>query len=80
MAIAILLCLFSCLIGLYRLQTSEFKLAQNQSSALKSDAKHVGKFLILALPFFILLFIFFPALTATLAYSNSRTKKCHGDE
>ncbi|NNH01484.1 DUF3488 and transglutaminase-like domain-containing protein [Acinetobacter sp. ANC 5414] len=62
MAIVIVLCLFSCLIGLYRLQTSEFKQAQNQSSALKTDAKHVGKFLILALPFFILLFIFFPRL------------------
>ena len=62
MAIVILLCLFSCLIGLYRLQTSEFKQAQNQSSALKTDARHVGKFLILALPFFILLFIFFPRL------------------
>ena len=53
MAIVILLCLFSCLIGLYRLQTSEFKQAQNQSSALKTDAKHVGKFLILALPFLV---------------------------
>ncbi|WP_407303862.1 transglutaminaseTgpA domain-containing protein [Acinetobacter sp.] len=62
MAIVILLCLFSCLIGLYRLQTSEFKQAQNQPSALKTDARHVGKFLILALPFFILLFIFFPRL------------------
>ncbi|NNG77704.1 DUF3488 domain-containing transglutaminase family protein [Acinetobacter sp. ANC 4277] len=62
MAIVILLCLFSCLIGLYRLQTSEFKQAQNQSSALKTDAKHVGKFLVLVLPFFILLFIFFPRL------------------
>lgn len=62
MAIVIILCLFSCLIGLYRLQTSEFKAAKNQSSALKTDAKHVGKFLLLALPFFILLFIFFPRL------------------
>ena len=62
MAIVILLCLFSCLIGLYRLQTSDFKHASNPSAALKTDAKHVGKFLILALPFFILLFIFFPRL------------------
>ncbi|MGB8695653.1 DUF3488 domain-containing protein, partial [Acinetobacter sp.] len=54
MAIVILLCLFSCLIGLYRLQTSDFKHASNPSAALKTDAKHVGKFLILALPFFIL--------------------------
>ncbi|OAL81562.1 transglutaminase [Acinetobacter sp. SFB] len=62
MAIIILLCLFSCLIGLYRLQTSDFKHASNPSAALKTDAKHVGKFLLLALPFFILLFIFFPRL------------------
>jgi len=62
MAIVILLCLFSCLIGLYRLQTSDFKHASNPSAALKTDVKHVGKFLILALPFFILLFIFFPRL------------------
>ena len=62
MAIVILLCLFSCLIGLYRLQTSDFKHASNPSAALKTDAKHVGKFLLLALPFFILLFIFFPRL------------------
>ena len=62
MAIVILLCLFSCLIGLYRLQTSDFKHASNPSAALKTDAKHVGKILILALPFFILLFIFFPRL------------------
>ena len=62
MAIMVLLCLFSCLIGLYRLQSSEFKDAQNQSSALKNDAKHVAKFLMLALPFFVLLFVFFPRL------------------
>lgn len=62
MAIMVLLCLFSCLIGLYRLQSSEFKDAQNQSSALKTDAKHVAKFLMLALPFFVLLFVFFPRL------------------
>jgi len=62
MALMIVLCLLSCLIGLYRLQTSEFKSLENQSTALKTDAKHVAKFLILALPFFILLFVFFPRL------------------
>ena len=48
----IVLCLLSCLIGLYRLQTSEFKSLENQSTALKTDAKHLARFLILALPFF----------------------------
>ena len=62
MALMIVLCLLSCLIGLYRLQTSEFKSLENQSTALKTDAKHVARFLILALPFFILLFVFFPRL------------------
>ncbi|MCG2609658.1 DUF3488 and transglutaminase-like domain-containing protein [Acinetobacter sp. SM34] len=62
MALMVVLCLLSCLIGLYRLQTHEFKQLQNQSSAWQSDAKHVGKLLILALPFFILLFVFFPRL------------------
>ncbi|MGX5699358.1 transglutaminase family protein [Acinetobacter kookii] len=62
MALMVLLCLLSCLIGLYRLQTHEFRQLQNSSGALQSDAKHVGKFLILALPFFILLFVFFPRL------------------
>ncbi len=62
MALMVVLCLLSCLIGLYRLQTHEFRQLQDQSSALQSDAKHVGKFLVLALPFFILLFVFFPRL------------------
>ena len=62
MALIVLLCLLGCLIGLYRLQTHEFKPQQNQSRAWQSDAKHVGKLLILALPFFILLFMFFPRL------------------
>ncbi|CAB1211644.1 transglutaminaseTgpA domain-containing protein [Acinetobacter bouvetii] len=62
MAMIVLLCLLSCLIGLYRLQTSEFSTDQKQTTALKADAKHVGKFLILALPFFIVLFLFFPRL------------------
>ncbi|MFH7805863.1 MULTISPECIES: transglutaminaseTgpA domain-containing protein [unclassified Acinetobacter] len=62
MALMVLLCLLSCLIGLYRLQTHEFRQLQNSSGAWQSDAKHVAKFLILALPFFILLFVFFPRL------------------
>lgn len=63
MAVAVFLCLLSCLIGLYRIQSSEFKADhQQQIAALKQDAKHVGKFVLLALPFFIVLFIFFPRL------------------
>jgi len=63
MAFGILLCLLSCLIGLYRIQVGEFEQdLQAQENALKQDAKHVGKFVLYALPFFILLFIFFPRL------------------
>ena len=61
MAIVIVLCLISCLIGMYRIQTSEFEQEQTtQRAALQQDAKHVGKFILYAVPFFILLFIFFP--------------------
>lgn len=63
MAVVIVLCLLSCLIGLYRIQTGDFQ--QEQSSprlALQQDARHVGKLVLYALPFFILLFIFFPRL------------------
>lgn len=63
MAVAVLLCLLSCLIGLYRIQSGDFKPdKQQQFFAFKQDAKHVGKFVLLALPFFIVLFIFFPRL------------------
>ena len=63
MAIVIVLCLISCLIGLYRIQTSEFEQEQTtQRAALQQDAKHVAKFILYAIPFFILLFIFFPRL------------------
>lgn len=63
MAIVIVLCLISCLIGLYRIQTSEFEQEQTtQRAALQQDAKHVAKFILYAIPFFLLLFIFFPRL------------------
>ena len=63
MALAIILCLLSCLIGLYRIQTSEFEQDQSsQRQALQQDAKYVGKFIVYAIPFFLLLFIFFPRL------------------
>ena len=63
MAVVIILCLLSCLIGLYRIQTSEFQQSQQSPRiALQQDAKYVGRFVVYALPFFILLFIFFPRL------------------
>lgn len=63
MAVLIILCLLSCLIGLYRIQTSEFQQSQQSPRiALQQDAKYVGRFVLYALPFFILLFIFFPRL------------------
>ena len=63
MAIVIVLCLISCLIGLYRIQTSEFEQElTTQRAALQQDAKHVAKFILYAIPFFLLLFIFFPRL------------------
>lgn len=66
MALAVLLCLLSCMIGLYRIQVSEFEAATqikaSQQTALLQDLKHVGRFVALALPFFILLFMFFPRL------------------
>lgn len=63
MAIVIVLCLISCLIGLYRIQTSEFEQEPTtQRAALQQDAKHVAKFILYAIPFFLLLFIFFPRL------------------
>ncbi|PJI31567.1 transglutaminaseTgpA domain-containing protein [Acinetobacter pseudolwoffii] len=63
MAIVIVLYLISCLIGLYRIQTSEFEQEPTtQRAALQQDAKHVAKFILYAIPFFILLFIFFPRL------------------
>ncbi len=66
MALAVLLCLLSCMVGLYRIQVSEFEasmLSQTSSAkALLQDLKHVGRSVALAFPFFILLFMFFPRL------------------
>ncbi len=66
MALAVLLCLLSCMVGLYRIQVSEFEASMpsqiSSAKALLQDVKHVGRFVALALPFFILLFMFFPRL------------------
>lgn len=61
-AAMVLLCLLSCLLGLYRVQTPTFASENSNRMALRQDAKHVIKFVGLALPFFVLLFIFFPRL------------------
>ncbi len=61
-AVMVLLCLLSCLLGLYRVQTHAFASEKSNRMALRQDAKHVIKFVGLALPFFVLLFIFFPRL------------------
>ena len=61
-AAMVLLCLLSCLLGLYRVQTHSFASENSNRMALRQDAKHVIKFVGLALPFFVLLFIFFPRL------------------
>ncbi|RLL47517.1 DUF3488 domain-containing protein [Acinetobacter cumulans] len=60
MAVIVILSLLSCFTGLYRIQTSEFE--HQKTIALKQDLAHVAKFLLYAVPFFVLLFLFFPRL------------------
>ncbi len=62
MALIVLACLISCLVGLYRIQTSQYQHVVTTVQSLKADVKHILKFIGLALPFFILLFLFFPRL------------------
>ena len=62
MASIVLACLVSCFMGLYRLQTVGFQHQDSITSGFKQDLKHVAKFIGLALPFFVLLFLFFPRL------------------
>ncbi|RKG34861.1 DUF3488 domain-containing protein [Acinetobacter guerrae] len=62
MTCAVLFCLIFCFIGLYRIQTTKFLSQHNKKVSIKSDLKHVTKFLTFAIPFFIVLFIFFPRL------------------
>jgi protein-glutamine gamma-glutamyltransferase len=59
MTIAVLLSLISCLIGLYRLHQLNF--TQAQPSIIR-ESKLIGQLLLYALPFFIILFLFFPRL------------------
>ncbi|GJC30214.1 transglutaminase [Acinetobacter sp. KAM398] len=65
MTVLVILCLISCLIGLYRIQKSAFAdYASRHSSSqdARHDLKNVAKFIAYALPFFLLLFLFFPRL------------------
>lgn len=62
MAALIFMCFMSCLIGLYRLQSTEFLSEKDEKISVIKDAQHVGKLIIFAIPFFILLFLFFPRL------------------
>ncbi len=62
MAILILGCLLSCFLGFYRLQVVQFSQDQTVRSEIKTDLQHVVKLTTYALPFFILLFLFFPRL------------------
>lgn len=61
MAVMVILLIISCFVGLYRLQICEFNVAEAGVS-LKNDATHIAKIIGYALPFFILLFLFFPRL------------------
>lgn len=58
----VLICLVFCFIGLYRIQTKNFKSEKTDQISLQHDIRHVLKLLMVAIPFFITLFIFFPRL------------------
>lgn len=61
MALMVLLCLMSCLVGLYRVQKADFTQTHlSHLKAMKTDMGHIFKFVSLALPIFVVLFLFFP--------------------
>lgn len=62
MAVLVFASFVMCLMGLYRIQTSSFNNNTISSNQLKQDIKQIFKFVGIATPFFILLFIFFPRL------------------
>ena len=62
MAVLVFSAFVICLMGLYRIQTGLFNQHQLLSNQLKNDVKQILKFVGIATPFFILLFIFFPRL------------------
>lgn len=61
MAVGVICSLIMCLMGLYRIQIVEFN-ADERKKTLQQDIQHVSTFLLYAVPFFILLFMFFPRL------------------
>ncbi|WDZ50013.1 DUF3488 and transglutaminase-like domain-containing protein [Acinetobacter vivianii] len=62
MAVIVFMAFVMCLMGLYRIQTDLFKQKNQTSNQLKQDMRQILKFVGIATPFFILLFIFFPRL------------------
>ncbi|MCH7331251.1 transglutaminaseTgpA domain-containing protein [Acinetobacter modestus] len=62
MAVFVFSAFVMCLMGLYRIQTGLFNHHQLSSNQLKNDVKQILKFVGIATPFFIILFIFFPRL------------------
>lgn len=62
MAVLVFSAFVICLMGLYRIQTGLFNQHQLLSNQLKNDVKQILKFVGIATPFFIILFIFFPRL------------------
>lgn len=62
MAVIVFSAFIMCLLGLYRIQTNLFNKSKLSSKQLKQDIKQIFKFVGIATPFFILLFIFFPRL------------------
>ena len=62
MAVLVFASFVMCLMGLYRIQTSSFNNNTISTNQLKQDIKQIFKFVGIATPFFILLFIFFPRL------------------
>jgi protein-glutamine gamma-glutamyltransferase len=59
MALMVMLSLLSCLVGLYRLHQLNFS---KEPANLIQDSRHMGKLLLYAMPFFLILFLFFPRL------------------
>ena len=62
MAMMVLCSLLASLIGLYQLQTGHYIQSGQTQASLKTDTVHVLKVIGLAVPFFVLLFMFFPRL------------------
>lgn len=62
MAMIVFGALLMCLMGLYRIQTDLFKQNNQTRNQLKQDIRQILKFVGIATPFFILLFMFFPRL------------------